>query len=93
MAKPGQVRPDHHPQQTLLSENALASNVLGFYSFKDRTNGLGMALKKPTTICWRVHPNRFTCPDPQKIQAPGRSAGCDRVLTIDREINPWPSAS
>lgn len=70
-------------------ENALASNVLGFYSFKDRTNGLGyFGVEETYNDLLAGTPKQvYMSYDPQKIQnleeiPPGATV----VLTIDREI-------
>ncbi len=70
-------------------EGSLASNVLGFYSFKDRTNGLGyFGVEETYNDLLAGTPQQvYLSYDPQKIQNMAEiPPGATLVLTIDREI-------
>ncbi|MFZ3069985.1 MAG: penicillin-binding protein 2 [Anaerolineaceae bacterium] len=70
-------------------EGDLASNVLGFYSFLDRADGMGyFGVEETYNDLLAGTPEQvYTAYDPQKIQSVDDvPPGASLVLTIDREI-------
>ncbi len=77
-----------HLQRTY-PENALGSNVLGFYSFRDRTNGIGyFGIEEKYNDLMAGVPLDVILPvDPKEIvEVPVVPPGASLVLTIDRAI-------
>lgn len=70
-------------------ENSLASNVIGFYSFRDRQNGLGYygVEEYYDDILAGAPMDTFMPRNPYMLESlPEVPAGASLVLTIDREI-------
>jgi cell division protein FtsI/penicillin-binding protein 2 len=70
-------------------ENSLASNILGFYSFRDRVNGTGYfgVEEKYNELLSGVPLDVILPVDPKEItEVPSVDPGASLVLTIDREV-------
>jgi cell division protein FtsI/penicillin-binding protein 2 len=70
-------------------ENDLASNVIGFYSYRDRENGRGFygVEEKYNDLLAGIKEQVLIPLDPYELQTiPTAPAGASLVLTIDREI-------
>ncbi|MGI6251230.1 MAG: peptidoglycan D,D-transpeptidase FtsI family protein [Anaerolineaceae bacterium] len=70
-------------------EGTLASNIIGFYSFLDRTEGIGYYGVEETynNLLAGTPKQVYTAFDPQKItEADEVSPGASLILTINREI-------
>jgi cell division protein FtsI/penicillin-binding protein 2 len=70
-------------------ENDLASNVLGFYSYRDRENGRGFygVEEKYNDLLAGIKEQVLIPLDPYELQSiPTAPAGASLILTIDREI-------
>jgi len=70
-------------------ENDLASNVIGFYSYRDRENGRGFygVEEKYNDLLAGIKEQVLIPLDPYELQSiPTAPAGASLILTIDREI-------
>ena len=75
--------------QRIYPENDLASNILGFYAYKDRENGTGFygVEEKYNSLLAGIKKTILIPNDPYDLQSiPSAPAGASLVLTIDREI-------
>lgn len=75
--------------QRIYPEKSLASNILGFYTYKDRENGTGYfgVEEKYNDLLAGIKQDILISLDPYEMQdIPSAPAGASLVLTIDREI-------
>lgn len=75
--------------QRIYPENSLASNILGFYTYKDRETGTGYfgVEEKYNDLLAGIKQDVLISLDPYEMQdIPSAPAGASLVLTIDREI-------